>query len=195
MTDKHDSTKGPWIIGGIAVFIGVLLVSLFSRLISPTEEEDVDDNAPQKLVMRRDERRYPPFLDQELHSINVEGELDEDGGQQLVAIGIGQKELDASMTSHHSKFALARQDNSGLWHPAVAETALLYGTATDSRSEVYAVAMPVGAGMLHVAPGVMNGAAFTPYKTARILALTNSEGLLYDYPNVPIIQITGKDVS
>jgi hypothetical protein len=188
MADKSIRKK-PWLIGGLVVFTGFLVARLVGRFISPSEDDTIDDNAPQLLQLRMDERQYPPFYDREVQGIRVEGELDEEGSQQLVLIGIDQKELDDALQRADVKFAVARCDSADLWHPAVAEKALWYGTATDQQGDVYAMAAYVGPGILHLLPGHTYDGHFTPFKSTRVLALTNKDGLLYDYPNVPILQI------
>jgi hypothetical protein len=88
-------------------------------------------------------------------------------------------------------FAIARCDGEGLWHPMVTDKALIYGIANDQQGEVYAMAAYIGPSILQLLPGYTTGPHFTPFKTSRVLALTNMDGLLYDYPNVPIIDSIG----
>jgi hypothetical protein len=188
---KQTASKRPWLIGGTLVLAGFVIARIIGRFISPAEN-DIDDNAPQKLVLHLDEGRYPPFSNRDIQGIRVEGEFDEGGAKQLVIIGVGQKELDDFMSKKSTRFAVACGNNAGLWHPAVAERALLYGKATDQHGDVYAVAAHVGPGILMMLPGAIAADGhFTAFKTTRIVALTNSEGLLYDYPNVPVIDIVG----
>lgn len=191
---EQKSTKKPWIIGGAVVLAGFIAMHLLGRVISPPEDEDtIDDNAPQKLKLHLNERTYPPFYDRDAQGVRVEGEFDEEGSKQLVVFGIDQKELDEAMGTHGSHFAVACGDSAGLWHPAVAEKALLYGKATDQHGDVYALAAYVGPSILMLLPGVLAADGhFTAYKTTRVLALTNHDGLLYDYPNVPVIDIVGR---
>jgi hypothetical protein len=180
------------LLGGLVLLVGFVGIRLLDRLVGDSDnEDDPDDNAPLRLVMRQSERHYPPFFDGEMHGLAAEGEQDEDGRQQLIVVGVDQHECDAAMAHKASKFAIARADSTGMWHPAVAETSLHYGAASDATGDVYAVAMPIGAGALRIAPGIMQGDHFTPFKHARRLALTNHDGLLYDYPNVPVVHIAG----
>jgi hypothetical protein len=195
MPHNKNTDKRPWLIGGALVFVGFLIARLAGRFISPREEKSIDDNAPQTLRLRMDERRYPPFYDNEVQGIRVEGEFDEGGSKQLVVIGIDQKELDEALQDEHSKFAVARCDSAGLWHPAAAERALWYGKATDQQGDMYAMAAYVGPSILHVLPGRVLGGHFTACKSTRVIALTNTDGLLYDYPNVPVLQMSGKGTS
>lgn len=184
---KRSRTRR-WLIGGFAILASVVAVKTLTKVLVEDGQTD-DESGPQKLVLHINERRYPPFFDDELRGIQVEGEFDETGAQQLVIIGISQKEFDAGMSKHDHAFALARRDSAGLWHTVVAEKALLYGTATDVRGEVYAVSIYIGPGSLDIIPGVMQANHFVPYKTARALATTNAEGLIYDYPGVPIVSV------
>jgi hypothetical protein len=188
-----SKSKRPWIIGGLLVVAGYVAMRWFGRAVSPPDDEDtLDDNAPHKLVLRLNERSYPPFYDREVQGVRVEGEFDEEGSKQLVVFGIDQQELDTTMSTHATRFAVACGDSAGLWHPAVAERALLYGKATDQHGDVYALAAYVGPSILMLLPGAISADGhFTAYKSTRIVALTNSDGLLYDYPNVPVIDIVG----
>lgn len=189
---KTPKKQPAWLIGGVLVVAGFLIARLLGRAIGAAEPGDIDDNAPQKLELHFDERRYPPFYDGDAGGVRIEGEYNEAGDKQLVIIGIDQKELDEAMRQPDCKFAVARSDSSGLWYPAIAEKGLWYGKATDRHGEVYAFSAFVGPSILHLLPGVSADGHFTPYKSTRILALTNQEGLLYDYPNVPVIYFRGK---
>jgi hypothetical protein len=191
MTEQKGRQKRPLLIGGALLVVGFIAARLVGRFISPADDADnIDDNAPQKLILHRNERKYPPFYDQGIQGIRVEGEFDEEGSKQLVIIGVDQKELDTAMKEHGSLFAVACCDSAGLWHPAAAEKALLYGKATDQHGDVYAIAAYVGPSILMLLPGAIAADShFTAFKSTRVIALTNSDGLLYDYPNVPIIDI------
>jgi|GEM_PF-1901229 len=190
MTKKRGIGKGTYLMGGLLLVSGYVLARLAHRALArPEEVEDLDDNAPSLLTLRRNERRYPPFYDGEVVGARVEGEFDEEGARQLVVIGIDQTELDAAMQPKQRQFAVARCDGAGLWHPAVAESALWYGKATDQHGDVYALAAYVGPSILQLLPGTVEKGHFTAFKSTRILALTNADGLSYDYPNVPILEI------
>jgi len=192
MAEKSKS-KRAWLIGGVLVVAGFVAARLLDRFIGTAEPTDIDDNAPQKLELHFNERLYPPFYDGDAAGVRIEGEFNEAGDKQLVVIGIDQKELDESLQEPGCRFAIARSDSAGLWRPAVAEDELWYGETTDQHGDVYAFAAFVGPSILHLLPGVTTAGHFTPYKSVRVLALTNQEGLLYDYPNVPIIHFQGKD--
>ena len=191
MSRKNGWGRNTFLIGGLLVVAGYMTARLAHRLLArPEETEDLDDNAPQKMLLVQDERRYPPFYDGEVAGIRVEGEFDETGERQLVVIGFDQKELNAQLKAKHSHFAIARCNGAGLWHPGVAEGVIWYGQTADQHGDVYAVAAYIGPSILQMLPGVTVGEHFTPLKSTRLLALTNSDGLLYDYPNVPVIHIT-----
>lgn len=185
---KRAFRKTPWIVGGALIFAGFLAARLAARFVSPVEGPDIDDNAPSYLMLHQNERRYPPFADRHLEGIQAEGEYDESQAEQLIVIGVDGREFDKAM-GHGVHFALARCNGADMWFPAVADKGLWYGKASDIHGEVYAVAVPVGAGALHVVPGTIHAGHFTPFKKSRLLSLTNREGLLYDYPNVPIVRI------
>lgn len=193
MRHRQGGGKRPWIIGGALVVLGFVAARFLSRALVPADdEESIDDNAPDRLRLYLHERRYPPFYDREIQGLRIEGEFDESGARQLVVFGIDQAELDAAMRYRHNKFAIACGDSAGLWRPAVAEKALIYGKATDLRGDVYALAAYVGPSILTLLPGAITADGhFTAFKSTRILALTNSDGLLYDYPTIPIIDIVG----
>ena len=191
MSDKKGWGRNTFLIGGLLVLAGYMAARLTRRLLSrPEETEDLDDNAPKRLVLKQNERRYPPFYDGEIAGIRVEGEFNEAGDRQLVVVGFDQKELNERLKTRHSYFAIARCDGAGLWHPAVAEDVIWYGQATDQHGDAYAVAAYVGPSILQVLPGITVGEHFTALRSTRLLAITNADGLLYDYPNVPIIHIT-----
>jgi hypothetical protein len=183
--------RGKYLVGGLLLVAGLVTAKIVHRALSrPEITDDIDDNAPLKLKLHRNEGRYPPFYDRDIVGIRVEGELDEEGNKQLIVIGVDQKELDTAISQPYSKFAIACCDGADLWHPAVAEDALIYGKATDQHGDVYAVASYIGPGILMLLPGIITrDGHFTAFKSTRVLALTNDDGLAYDYPNVPTIEI------
>jgi hypothetical protein len=179
---------GRWLLGAAIAVGGLILLRVASRaLSSPGSEETVDDNAPARLRLQSSERRYPPFLDTAVSAITIEPSPDQAPNEQLAVIGIARKEFDKRLNKPNTLFAVARSDSAGIWQPAVAEPQLFYGVAGDMQGEVYAFGIPLEAGESRLITGSMYDGMFTPFKTTRLLALTNKDGLLYDYPNVPIV--------
>lgn len=186
---QGGSKKKHFLIGGSIVVLLFIIFRVLSRLVSSPSDDTIDDNAPTQLLLHHDERQYPPFIDREMPCLPAEGEFDETGRPQLTVIGIDREEYEKALNYPAARFAIARADSAGRWHPAVVEasTGLRYGIAHDYRGDAYAIAIFVGPGELRVAPGMMNDGHFTPFRHTRQLALTNMDGLLYDYPNVPVV--------
>ena len=183
------SKKKHFLIGGSIIVLVLIIFRVLSRILSSPNDDTIDDNAPTQLLLYHNEHRYPPFIDREMPCLTAEGEFDKTGRAEFAVIGIGREEYDRAFAYPAARFAVARADSAGRWHPAVIgdSTGIHYGIAHDYHREVYAIAIVVGPGELRVAPGVMNDEHFMPFRHAHQLALTNMDGLLYDYPNVPVV--------
>jgi hypothetical protein len=175
-----------WVVGGIGLALAFTAAKLASRVVEDNDADDIDDG-PAPIVFKMNEGRYPPFSDTEITGIKVESEGAE---KQAIIIGVDQREFDANRNQEHTLLALARCDTNSLWRPAVAKTGQLV-PFSEGNEELYVCAMYLTPGSMHLTLGFMTKEQFTPCKSTKIIALTTKEGLLYDYPNVPIIEVTG----
>lgn len=167
---------------GVTFSLGFLLARLLGHAV---EDEDTSEpTAPPTLNFYMDERQHPPFQDKHLEPLDINPGRS-DTKEQLAIIGAPLKEVQKI----GGIFSLARCDATGLWHPAVPKNKDSYTVVIEPYGDMAAIALPLTPDNECVVLGAMNDGHFTHYRHQKLVALTTPSGLLYDFPNMPIIRI------
>jgi len=183
---RGKSSTKYWIAGGLVLAAGFVAVRVIKAALSNTEVEDEIQPGIPTTTFKADAHLYPPFCDRDLEGVLLEGEFDESNSRQIAVLGVDQTEVNRLCAKPDTHVALARKDGTDQWWPAVAGHDMQLGSFEDSGGEKYLLALYVGAGIHQVVIGVMHETHFTPCRSTKLIALTNKEGLTYDYPNVTL---------
>jgi len=176
-----------WAIGAMGLAAAYLVTRLASRVSEDSDADLAENSDTQHFVFRMNEHTYPPFRDDDIDAIHIEGDVAQPDNQ-VVILGIEKREFDANSSQSHAHIAIARCDMHRLWRPAVSTEAVL-PLLPAANQDYYVAALYISPGAMHLTLGFMIKEHFMPCRSARILAVTTQEGLLYDYPSVPIIDI------
>jgi hypothetical protein len=176
-----------WAIGVVGLTAAFIATRLVSRASEDNDADVAENSDAQCFTFRMNERKYPPFRDDDIEGIHIEGDATQPDSQ-IVILGIEKREFEANGSQTDAHMAVARCDMHRLWRLAVSKEAVL-PLLPDSNQEYYTAALYVSPGAMHLTLGFIVKEHFTPCQSAKILAVTTQEGLLYDYPSVPIIDI------
>ncbi len=169
-------------IVGVTFSLGFLLARALSHTV---EDEDTTGPATAPtLNFYMDEHRYPPFSDSNLVGVEIDRTV-AISKDQIAILGVPLKELQGVP----GVFSLARCDGTSLWHPAVPKSKNAYSVVVEPYGDMAAIALPLTPDNECVVLGATKDGHFTHYRHQRLVALTTPSGLLYDFPNMPIIHI------
>lgn len=177
-----------WIVAGSigAAAAAWLSIRLLRGFVASDEESETQNDA-MSVKLYRNERLYPPFRDADMSCASIDGDKAQ---QQLFAIVVFEHaSLETLQRLPGSAFALARRDAIDVWRPLVAKEWPLFGEVITSAGAQAACALPVAPGMQCVALGAMLDSSFKALSAIKITAIATKEGVLYDYPGVPVLYI------
>jgi hypothetical protein len=174
---------------GVTFSVGFLLARALSHAVE--DDDDAKPDAPVPVPFYMDERRYPPFRDNSLDCLDIERQQAETGAKdqtdQIAVIGVPIKEVHRMS----GVFCLARQDATGLWHPAVPKNPDAYTVVVEPYGDMAALALQLDDVNHCTVLGAVKDGQFTSFRHQRLIAVATPSGLLYDFPNMPIIRIPG----